>query len=547
MSMILTTLDPVQQELWDGFICYERKRGIKNIATGVRNLVRFIEFLNRRNLRACDVGVQEVWEFEIYLQTVKTEGTHQPLSEGSRKAFTSTAKRFFSYLQSLGRVKENPFTVREKMRADERKKRELACYDMYHLQEFLKQEKQRGLKNPQVYTQRLRKLFSYLEECGCGLEKLEAGAFGKWLATCKRTNGRTYGHVVIDSCYVTAKRYCGFLVKQGWLKANPLAKKTQRLQKALSEYERLEKGFEDYCRLKGRRPATIMVWKNRLKRLYAFLDQRELDFRQVKVLTAQEYQGWVMELGERTVGGYETGTIIGHITAATAFFDYLKYKKIIHTNPFRGIRCLKERRKLPRGVLKENEMNRLLKEFADFDKEKSLKRMKCQYRFHVLAELLYSTGMRIREAAEAKLEDIDFIAGTILLRETKDRKERMVFLNEYCRKILRLYVEELRPVILDAKADRTMLFGCNASGLKCLFNRRLKEVAENAKLPGVTSKSFRHAFGYHFLRAGCDMRYIQAFLGHSQLTSTEKYTKVDKEDLRGIIDKYHPRQWRTRE
>lgn len=547
MSVPLLKLDPVQQKLWDGFICYERKRGIKNIDTGgVRNLVRFIEFMNKRGLKTSDIGVREAGEFEVYLQTVKTEGYGRTLSEGSRKAIISTTKRFFNYLLKRGMVSQNPFAVTEKNREQARKKQELACYDRYHLQDFLEHERQKGFRNPERVRRGLIKLFVFLEESGCNPQELEAGSYRGWLASLKMKNGKPYNRFTLRIYYVTAKKYCTYLQERGLLKANPLELKTAAVRKTGSRYYGLVKGFEDYCRLKGKRPRTITGWKFCLKKLFTFLEEQELDFGQVKVTTAQEFQGWVAALGETQQGGYAEGTIIGYITAAVAFFDYLKYKKLILTNPFKEIRRLRERKKLPRGVLKENEMNRLLKAFAEFDREENLNKRKSLYRLHVVAELMYSTGMRIDEAAGIVLTDIDFSAGTILLRETKDRKERIVFLNEYAREVLRLYVEELHPLILNAKADRKKLFGCSGRVLNQLFNKELKVVALKTGLPVITSKSFRHAFGYHFLRAGCNMRYIQAFLGHAKLTSTEKYTKVDKEDLRTIIDTYHPRKWKGR-
>jgi site-specific recombinase XerD len=73
-----------------------------------------------------------------------------------------------------------------------------------------------------------------------------------------------------------------------------------------------------------------------------------------------------------------------------------------------------------------------------------------------------------------------------------------------------------------------------------MANEELKQYGE------YTTHFFRHSVGYHLLKAGCDIRYIQEILGHERLRSTEVYTKVDKEDLLGVIDKYHPRQWHER-
>jgi integrase/recombinase XerC len=59
----------------------------------------------------------------------------------------------------------------------------------------------------------------------------------------------------------------------------------------------------------------------------------------------------------------------------------------------------------------------------------------------------------------------------------------------------------------------------------------------------MRSHGFRHALGYHLLRAGCNIRHIQSILGHRQLRNTEIYTKVENEDLKHVVDACHPRKW----
>jgi len=62
----------------------------------------------------------------------------------------------------------------------------------------------------------------------------------------------------------------------------------------------------------------------------------------------------------------------------------------------------------------------------------------------------------------------------------------------------------------------------------------------------ITSHGFRHSLGTHLLRSGCDMRHIQVILGHEALSTTQIYTKVDKEDLKKSLDAFHPRRWNPR-
>ena len=73
------------------------------------------------------------------------------------------------------------------------------------------------------------------------------------------------------------------------------------------------------------------------------------------------------------------------------------------------------------------------------------------------------------------------------------------------------------------------------------YNRYLAAKAREAGLSHWSSHGFRHALGYHLLRAGCDVRRIKEILGHERIATTEIYTEVDREDLRSVLDTYHPR------
>ncbi|MBN2900148.1 MAG: tyrosine-type recombinase/integrase, partial [Clostridia bacterium] len=107
-----------------------------------------------------------------------------------------------------------------------------------------------------------------------------------------------------------------------------------------------------------------------------------------------------------------------------------------------------------------------------------------------------------------------------------------------------IYVEEMKDLVLEKPGRPDYLFGVKATTLVISLGKSLKEVSEKLGLPVTTSHGFRHAVGYHFLRAGCDIRFIQEILGHEHITSTEIYTKVDKKDLKKVLDKYHPRNWK---
>jgi site-specific recombinase XerD len=219
----------------------------------------------------------------------------------------------------------------------------------------------------------------------------------------------------------------------------------------------------------------------------------------------------------------------------------LKKAGIVNTNAFYEIRRMRQEKKLPRNILKQKEMNRLLAAMRNFDAPCGIGKKRLRYRMHVLAEFLYSTACRISEAAAVKPGDIDFERGVVEVTDVKSGYKRIVFLNDYAKDVLKLYVTKMRDEILTDSNSRNLLFGAVGPRLCMALNRELSEVTRNEKLPAMTSHGFRHAVGYHLLRAGCGIRQIQEILGHRAIRNTEVYTKVDKDDLKEALDRFHPR------
>jgi len=290
------------------------------------------------------------------------------------------------------------------------------------------------------------------------------------------------------------------------------------------------KAYEAHLIASGRRTKGF---KHSFGVLTEFLDGS--DFLSLNYREAQNFQSWMTEQKDR----YTHGSILSIIGPLSAFYDYLKKKKLVPVNPFNLIDRIKSPLKLPGNIPDEKEMDILLSHLAEFTRGNSLRDYKSHYKAHVLCELLYSTGMRISEAAAVQLEDIDFAGSTVLVHDSKTSSERSAFLNDYLKQVLAIYIDEFRDRVLWS-SDGDLLFG-TAANLKTWLNGVLEQVCRELDRDKVTSHIFRHSFGYHMLRAGCDIRKIQKFLGHKRLNTTGVYTKVDTEALRNILDQYHPR------
>jgi site-specific recombinase XerD len=150
-------------------------------------------------------------------------------------------------------------------------------------------------------------------------------------------------------------------------------------------------------------------------------------------------------------------------------------------------------------------------------------------RNRALLELVYSAGLRSREAVDLDLGDVDFEQEAVHVRG-KGGKERVVPLGEEAAYRIRLYLDESRPQLVRGAEDALFV---SARG------RRLDTSTIRRLLPHP--HRLRHAFATHLLEGGADLRVIQELLGHSSLSTTQAYSHVDGRRLRKVYDRAHPR------
>jgi site-specific recombinase XerD len=150
-------------------------------------------------------------------------------------------------------------------------------------------------------------------------------------------------------------------------------------------------------------------------------------------------------------------------------------------------------------------------------------------RNRALVELVYSAGLRSREAVDLDLADVDFEQELVHVRG-KGGKERVVPLGEEASHRLAVYLREARPQLARGAVNALFL---------SVRGRRLDTSTLRRLLPHP--HRLRHAFATHLLEGGADLRTIQELLGHSSLSTTQMYSHVDARRLRKVYDRAHPR------
>lgn len=237
----------------------------------------------------------------------------------------------------------------------------------------------------------------------------------------------------------------------------------------------------------------------------------------------------------RLHGVVKKSSIARKLSSIRSFFSFLVKKEALAKNPAALVPTPKADKFLP-SVLTAEEAEGLVTARRS---EMQDKKKRTVFRDLAVLETLYSSGIRVSELTGLDMKDVDLTEGTIKVLG-KGGKERICFLGRYAAGSLGAYVKEARA---GAAGDAPLFLG---RGVGRLTQRTVQRVVKACvKKSGInktpTPHSLRHSFATHLLDAGVDLRAIQEMLGHSKLSTTQRYTKVSIAAIMSAYDKAHPR------
>lgn len=222
-----------------------------------------------------------------------------------------------------------------------------------------------------------------------------------------------------------------------------------------------------------------------------------------------------------------------------AFFKWLARENYILSNPASELELPRVHRRLPAHILSREEVEQVMALTLLHGGDKGV-------RDRAILETLYTSGIRRGELVNLKLYDVDLKNGSLFVREGKGKKDRYVPLGSRASHWIRRYVEELRPELV-IEPDEGWLF-LHEFGERFEKNRLSDLVKRYLRMAGIEAGSchlFRHAMATQMLENGADIRFIQAILGHAQLTTTEIYTHVTIVKLKEVHALTHPAERRA--
>lgn len=295
-------------------------------------------------------------------------------------------------------------------------------------------------------------------------------------------------------------------------------------KKHIAEFQRwleVEKGYSGH---------TVAGYCADLQEFIKHIGEKE----KVETVSSMHIRSFVVSLH----GKNSSSSVARKLSTLRTFFKYLKREKIVEADPVVAITGPKIGKKIP-SFLTVDEVFLLLEEPGQKDR--------FMLRDKAILEFLYSTGIRVAELVSRNVSDLDFTAEVVSVRG-KGNKERLVPIGRHAGAAVKAWLEQRDQLMRERakrghQVEKEALF-LNGRGSRLTVRSVERLVKAYSQRCGiyhtVTPHALRHSFATHLLEMGADLRSVQELLGHSSLSSTQRYTHLNLDHLTEVYDKAHP-------
>jgi integrase/recombinase XerD len=293
--------------------------------------------------------------------------------------------------------------------------------------------------------------------------------------------------------------------------------------------------YVEHLRVRNFAESTLYGRSKMLKYFRQFCEQLGItQARQVTRAVVVNYQSHLYHYRKTNGLPLTTGTQKHWLCVVVSFFGFLTKEALILYNPASDLELPRREYRLPRNVLSAAEMEAILN-VPDVNTPTGIK-------FRAIIEVFYSTGIRRFELCNLDIGDIDFERGIVRVEQGKGKKDRFIPIGERALLWVEKYLNDVRPRLCPSINDPALFL--NMLGKRMYYTRlgsQIHEIISKAQI-GKTGSChlFRHTFATLLLENGCDLRYVQEMLGHSNAETTAIYTHVSIRSLKLAHERYHP-------
>ena len=285
--------------------------------------------------------------------------------------------------------------------------------------------------------------------------------------------------------------------------------------------------YEEYLiQVKHASANTVSSYMRDIRQYASYLQTIGVDVLDADRDTIEGYMHYLHDNGK------SPATVSRSLASLKSLYMYALSEDEIEENPVFSIKVEKAERKLPQ-ILTGKEVELLLEQPRVSDMKGC--------RDKAMLEVLYATGIRVSELIGLNVEDISLSGGFI--RCESGGKVRIIPLYPEALAALSDYISDVRAKMIASPTERSLFV--NVSGERMSrqgFWKIIKYYQEKAQIKkDITPHTLRHSFAAHLLENGADLRSIQEMLGHSDISSTQIYAQLVKQNLKAVYNKYHPK------
>jgi integrase/recombinase XerD len=279
---------------------------------------------------------------------------------------------------------------------------------------------------------------------------------------------------------------------------------------------------------RGVSPRTLDAYRRDVQRLLDFLEARGV--RRIGDASAGDLRDFVYHLKDQRL---QATSIRRNLSAVRTYFAFLLGEGVVVTDPTERVELPRTWRRLP-GVLSAREVASLLDAPDPADR--------LFWRDKAILEFAYASGVRVSELTALKVRDVDLQEGMASVFG-KGSKERIVPVGRSALRALVTYLRQVRPTLVRGNAEGAVFLNQRGRPLSRMgvWNILRKHVGRAGIRKRVTPHTLRHSFATHLLEGGADLAAVQEMLGHADIATTQIYTHVEREYLRDVHRRYHPR------